>query len=88
MNQQHFRDLIVELISKELKVAPESLPTDAQFTQFGMDSIAALTVSGELEDAINQKLPTTLLWDYSTIDALASHLAQRMQSVCHDTIEA
>lgn len=69
------RETMVRLLAKQMHLSPAQVQTDRPFTEYGLDSIAALTISGELEDQYGIELPPTLLWDYPTVDALASYLA-------------
>ncbi|HVK94301.1 MAG TPA: acyl carrier protein [Noviherbaspirillum sp.] len=65
---------IVELLSLELKVPSIDIALDLPLTQYGLDSIAALTIAGTLEDELRLDLPSTLLWDCPTIQQLADYL--------------
>ena len=46
-----------------------------------MDSVQAMTMVGDLEANLEVRLPPTLAWDFPDIDALSSHLAERMTNV-------
>lgn len=43
-------------------------------TRYGLDSIDAVTLVGELEDELDLELPSTLFWDYPTIEKSAEYL--------------
>jgi acyl carrier protein len=66
------RESLVFMLNKELRV--ESIDPDKLLTQYGLDSISALTVAGELEDMLGLELPTTLLWDCPTVNHIADYL--------------
>jgi acyl carrier protein len=66
--------MIAYLLSRELKMPQSEVKLDIPLTQYGLDSIAALTIAGELEDKFGLELPSTLLWDYPTINDLAKYL--------------
>lgn len=70
-----------QLLGVELKAEASSIDPRRPFTQYGLDSIAALSIAGELEEITRQELPPTLLWDYQTIDELAAYLSQPMAVV-------
>ncbi len=70
------RDWLIDSISKKLKVAPSTLNTDLMFDEYGLDSVAAVALSGALGDWLGRDLPGTLLYDYPTINELAAHLAR------------
>jgi acyl transferase domain-containing protein/acyl-CoA synthetase (AMP-forming)/AMP-acid ligase II/acyl carrier protein len=61
-------------LSERLKVSRESLDVRAPFSRYGLDSLAAVEITLELELWLGQKIPPTLAWEYPTIQALAAHL--------------
>jgi len=69
------RNWLIESVSKKLKVDPKTLRTDVMFDEYGLDSVAAVSLSGALSEWLGRDLPGTLLYDYSTINELAAHLA-------------
>ena len=69
---------IIELLSRELKMPAADVDPQLPLMQYGLDSIAALTIAGELEDELSLELPSTLLWDRPTIDSLADYLSQAL----------
>ncbi len=67
---------LIERVSVLVDVPPGELDTAQPFAAFGLDSIAAVGLAGELEDWLEVELPGTILWDYPTIAALAEYLAR------------
>ena len=63
---------------KEFKVDRESIEPGQAFLSFGMDSVQAMTMVGDLESDLNLRLSPTLVWDYPTIGELADHLAEQL----------
>lgn len=76
----HLRQTLVGLLSSELRLAEAQVQTSRPLTEYGLDSIAALTIAGELEERFSIELPPTLLWDHPTIDHIAGHLHSMLQS--------
>jgi len=70
---------ISELLGAELRMSGADINVDAPLMEYGLDSIAALTVAGRLEDELGVELPSTLLWDCPTIRALAEYLAETLR---------
>lgn len=70
------RETLVELLCKELRLHDTAVRTDRPLTEYGLDSMAALMIAGELEDRYRIELPATLLWDHPSIDQLAACLHQ------------
>jgi len=54
---------------------PEDIRTDVSLSNYGLDSVYALTLVGDIEDHLGLTLEATLMWDHSTIDALGKTLA-------------
>jgi 8-amino-7-oxononanoate synthase len=66
---------IVTRVAQLLGVgANEIQPTDV-LSDFGMESVEAFTLSGELSDLLGLKLSPTLVWDFPAISDLAQYLA-------------
>ncbi|MFN6571677.1 SDR family oxidoreductase [Dendronalium sp. ChiSLP03b] len=66
---------LVEKISQQLKIAPQTIDVQEPFARYGLDSLAAMMLSTELEDWLRLSLSPTLIYDYPSIAALAEHLA-------------
>lgn len=43
-------------------------------SSYGLDSMNAMAMAGELEEMLDIELPATLLWDYPTIAEAAAHI--------------
>lgn len=66
---------LVSKVAELVAVDPDEIDIAEPFARFGLDSIAAAGLTGDLEDWLNRRLPPTLVWDYPTIELLAQHLA-------------
>mgnify|MGYP000234521534 FL=1 len=66
------RTALIGMLEKELRI--DSVDPDKLLTQYGLDSISALTIAGELEDMLGLELPATLLWDCPTVNQIADYL--------------
>ncbi|MEC5160918.1 MULTISPECIES: acyl carrier protein [unclassified Janthinobacterium] len=66
---------IVERTASLLGVKPSKISVSDRLSDFGLESVEAFTLSGELSDLLNLKLSPTLAWDFSTIADLAEYLA-------------
>lgn len=62
-------------VRSELKLTDSQIATDVTFARFGMDSVHAMMMIGDLEEHLDRRLSPTLAWDHPTIDSLASHLS-------------
>ena len=62
-------------IAKLAGISPKQIDTHHPFAHYGLDSVAAAGLSGELGDWLGKPLPATVVYEYPTIDALARHVA-------------
>ena len=66
---------LVRALAKSLRVDEKSIDPARPFAELGIDSVAAVELSGDLEDWLGKKVAPTVVWDYPTIALLAAHLA-------------
>lgn len=66
-------------IGEILEIEPDEIDTAVPFDRYGLDSSAAITLTGDLEEWSGLELDPTLMYDYPTINALSEYLAQSNQ---------
>jgi len=66
---------LVSRFARWLKMKPDELDTSQRISQYGLDSVAAVSLSSELEDELGIQLETAVIWEYPTLESLAGHLA-------------
>ena len=74
--------LIAWLRSRDTADSVQVSP-DSGFDEYGLDSLAAVELSGELEDWLGLELTPVLAWNYPTPAKLARYLAEEMAGVSH-----
>lgn len=62
-------------IAERLKRSPELVALTAPFADLGLSSREAVGLSGDLQAWLGRKVAPTVLWEYSTIQALSDFLA-------------
>lgn len=67
---------LVAKLSAQLNLDPQAIDPQQSLAQYGLDSLAMVTLAGELEDWLGHKLPNTVVYAHPSIAALAQHLAQ------------
>ncbi|MEF9387808.1 acyl carrier protein [Ralstonia solanacearum species complex bacterium KE056] len=67
---------LIAHVASILEAPEDSIDPALPFSHFGLDSVAAVGLSGDLETLMGRKLPATLTWDFPTIELLARHLVQ------------
>ena len=65
-----------ELMAQHLKMKPNDIDPLKNITSYGLDSIDAVTILGDLEDWLDIELPSTLLWDYSSINDVSRYIIE------------
>ena len=72
---EDFEQWFVGRVSGALSVPAAEIDVDAPFLEHGLDSVATLQMTGELEQLTGTPLPATLLFEYPTIAALSRYLS-------------
>lgn len=67
-----------EGLANALGIPPEQVDSQRPFTAFGLDSIKAFALTGDLAEWMDRDLPATLFWDYPTIEALAGYVCESL----------
>jgi acyl carrier protein len=70
---------IASYLADLLEIEPDEVEVTIPFDQYGLDSAAAVGMTGDMEDWLGCKLDPTLLYDYPTVEALARHLAEELK---------
>ncbi|MFD7532791.1 MULTISPECIES: acyl carrier protein [unclassified Streptomyces] len=68
---------LTDRLAVYLDRAPESIDPTVPLAVYGMDSVCALSLCGDVEDDFGIAVEPTLAWDHPTVAALAGHLAER-----------
>lgn len=66
---------LVSQIATRLKVNPHNVDVREPFARYGLDSVQAVNLAGELEEWLGRRLSPTLAYEYPTIEILAQYLA-------------
>jgi acyl carrier protein len=79
-----FRDTTLEVwlceqFAKWLGREPSDIDASTNFADYGLDSIGAVTMSADLEEAVGVPLEGSILWEYPTINRLSKHLREEMK---------
>ncbi|PSR19684.1 phosphopantetheine-binding protein [filamentous cyanobacterium CCP3] len=70
------RAWVVDYLSDLLEIDSDDVDVTIPFDRYGLDSSAAVGLTGELEDWLGKEVPPTLLYDYPTIETLVEHLSK------------
>ncbi|MFF3062165.1 acyl carrier protein [Streptomyces sp. NPDC057909] len=72
------REWIVERVALHVEMDPGALSVSVPLATYGLDSVVALSLCGDIEEKYGVELEPTVAWDYPTVEALADHLAGRL----------
>jgi acyl transferase domain-containing protein/acyl-CoA synthetase (AMP-forming)/AMP-acid ligase II/acyl carrier protein/alpha-ketoglutarate-dependent taurine dioxygenase len=61
-------------LAAQLGVEPGAIDPRQPFAGYGVGSLAAVSLAGELAEWLGRRLPATLLYEHPTIESLARHL--------------
>lgn len=74
LSREELESILIEWIAEEQKVDSSRITTTQPITDFGLDSLAAVTLVEFLEKKLDTALDTNLVFEVATIEELASHL--------------
>ena len=66
---------LISNIATLVEIDPKNIDIAKPLEYYGMDSMQAMHLSGDLADWLGSELSPTVVWDYPTIELLARHLA-------------
>ncbi len=74
MTETQIQDWLKSRIAKEGMFTEAEIDIQEPFVTYGLDSVAATSMTYELEELLEVSLPATLYWDYPSIETLSKHL--------------
>ena len=74
---ESIRTWLIAWTARVAELDPAEVDPSEPLSSYGLTSIEAVLLSGELEDWIGLQLPPTLTQEYFTVEMLAEHLATR-----------
>ncbi|MBB2740608.1 UNVERIFIED_ORG: acyl carrier protein [Microbispora rosea subsp. rosea] len=69
------RRWLIERVAVYLRRPPAEIDPTVKLRTYGLDSIHALSLCVDVEEAVGLLVEPTLAWDHPTIDDIAAHLA-------------
>jgi acyl carrier protein len=87
LTHEKLREWLVAELARMVKISEAEVDTAKPFDAYGLDSRAAVEVSGSLEKVVERRLSPGILFDHENIDDLANYLSQelRLQRVESET---
>lgn len=75
---REIKDIVYQAIGEELRISIRHLDTGMNFTELGLNSVGATRVVADIGGKLDIELYPTLIFEYQTPEALASHIAEQL----------
>ena len=79
LTHEKLRAWLVAEVARMAKISEAEVDTSKSFDAYGIDSRAAVQVSGALETVVESRLSPAILFDHETIDDLAGYLTRELR---------
>ncbi|NJK49038.1 aminotransferase class I/II-fold pyridoxal phosphate-dependent enzyme [Candidatus Gracilibacteria bacterium] len=66
---------LVARLAELLELDPDEIDRQEDLTEYGLSSVDAVNLSGDLENFLGRRLSPTVVWEYPTIEGLSKYLA-------------
>ena len=80
MNAREIQDWLIAHLAALGATAPDTIDIHAPFSTYGLSSLDAVTLSGDLEELLGRRFPPTLAYDYPSISTLSRYLIGEMEN--------
>lgn len=77
-NAAEIQNWIVSYLADLLEIDPDEVDVTISFDRYGLDSSAAVVLTGDLAEWLEREIDPTLLYDYPTVEALVQHLSSQL----------
>jgi acyl carrier protein len=65
---------MVVRLSEELNLRPAEIDIREPLLNYGLNSLLAFALTGELADLIGREIPATIFWDFPTLEAISIYV--------------
>lgn len=63
-------------VAQYLQLPTDEVDTGKPLADYGLDSVYALAICGDIEDHLDVRLDATIVWDHPTVDKLVHYLTE------------
>ena len=71
---------LVDWVSRTLGVAADDIDIDEPLTTYGVDSLAVVEATSDIEERFGVEVPESAFWNHRTIRALGKHIGAQLPS--------
>lgn len=79
MTQDQVTHWIQSYVAQLLGMDADGIDVDVPFERYGLDSTAAVGLSGDLGELLRLKLDANIVFSYPTVGSLAEHVCSVLQ---------
>jgi acyl carrier protein len=79
VSQADIVDWLVLQLADQVGLDPSAIDIQKPCAEYGLDSIAGVSIAGDLEVWLDLQLSPTLLWDYPSIDRVSQYLMTALE---------
>lgn len=73
------RAWLTDRVGYYLERPADTIDRSTPLSQYGLDSVYAFSLCGDIEDLLKIGVDPTLVWDYRTVDALTDYLTEKVR---------
>jgi acyl carrier protein len=73
-NVAELESWIVGWLAAKLGMPPASVEREKPLIDYGLDSLVAVSLSGQLEQLLGRPISPSIAWEFPTISEIAAHL--------------
>lgn len=73
---EEIEEWLVNYIAQLLEIEPDEIDITVPYERYGLDSAEGITLTGDLDEWLEESLDPSLLYDYPTIEALVKYLTE------------
>ncbi|GEM46879.1 acyl carrier protein [Deinococcus cellulosilyticus] len=75
---QSIQHWLTEQVRQYIPQAPQDLDPETPLAMYGLDSVYALTLTGDIEDRFGILVDPTVMWDHPTLNALTVWITEQL----------
>ena len=84
VSTEELRTWLIDRVAFYLERPAAEIEGSAKLAEYGLDSLYALTLCGDIEDEFGIPVSPTLAWDHPTVDAIAELLVREIAAQSTD----
>ncbi|WP_414942611.1 acyl carrier protein [Amycolatopsis sp. cmx-11-51] len=76
LTAEKIQSWLVERVAHYAMIPAEEIESNVPLSDYGLDSVYAFALCGDIEDTLGILVEPILLWDVDTVAALTTHLTE------------